>query len=87
MNRTDLTILKRITYLLIFSFFLPAALIFSQKAGHVKIDKVNSTYDESNPVLSPDGKRLYFVRSGHPQNGDGVIDRGGIWYSEKDKQN
>lgn len=84
MNRTDLTILKRITYLLIFSFFLPAALIFSQKAGHVKIDKVNSTYDESNPVLSPDGKRLYFVRSGHPQNEGGVIDRGDIWFSEKD---
>jgi OOP family OmpA-OmpF porin len=63
---------------------MPATLIFSQKAGHVKIDKVNSTYDEQNPVLSPDGKRLYFVRSGHPQNEGGVIDRGDIWYSEKD---
>lgn len=84
MKSTTLIILKRITYTLLFVFFIPNSLLVGQKAAHVAVDKVNSTYDEQNPVLSPDGKRLYFVRSGHPQNEGGVIDRGDIWFSEKD---
>ena len=30
--------------------------------------KVNSQYHELAPVISSDGKLLYFVRMGHPQN-------------------
>ena len=43
---------------------------------------VNSTYDEINPVLSPDGKTLYFVRANHPENKYGAFDSQDIWYSE-----
>lgn len=45
-------------------------------------EKVNSEYKELNPLLSPDGKVLYFSRSNHPENVGGVNDKEDIWYSE-----
>ncbi|MFZ5972979.1 MAG: OmpA family protein [Bacteroidota bacterium] len=48
-----------------------------------KLDEnVNSEYAEINPLLSPDGKTLYFSRRNHPQNVGGVNDKEDIWYSE-----
>ncbi len=39
---------------------------------------INSAYDEVGPVISPDGRTLYFDRPNHPENfGDDDI-----WYSE-----
>jgi OmpA-OmpF porin, OOP family len=43
---------------------------------------VNSEYGELNPLLSPDGKTLYFSRRNHPGNVGGVNDKEDIWYSE-----
>lgn len=49
------------------------------------LDKnVNSEYSELNPVLSPDGRTLYFGRKNHPQNTGGEKDMEDIWYSELD---
>jgi outer membrane protein OmpA-like peptidoglycan-associated protein len=49
------------------------------------LDKnVNSDYSELNPLLSPDGKTLYFSRKNHPENTGGVNDKEDIWYSELD---
>ncbi|RAW03223.1 OmpA family protein [Pseudochryseolinea flava] len=49
------------------------------------LDKnVNSDYSELSPVLSPDGKTLYFSRQNHPENVGGVDDKEDIWYSELD---
>lgn len=49
------------------------------------LDKnVNSEYSELNPLLSPDGKTLYFSRKNHPQNVGGAKDKEDIWYSELD---
>ena len=49
------------------------------------LDKnVNSEYSELNPLLSPDGKTLYFSRKNHPQNMGGIKDKEDIWYSELD---
>jgi outer membrane protein OmpA-like peptidoglycan-associated protein len=49
------------------------------------LDKnVNSEYSELNPLLSPDGKTLYFSRKNHPGNIGGVTDKEDIWYSELD---
>jgi outer membrane protein OmpA-like peptidoglycan-associated protein len=45
-------------------------------------EKVNSEYAELNPILSPDGKTLYFSRRNHPENMGGVNDKEDIWYSE-----
>src|SRR5258706_3767917 len=48
-----------------------------------QLDKnVNSDYNELNPLLSPDGKTLYFSRRNHPENVGGVNDKEDIWYSE-----
>ncbi|MDX2189079.1 MAG: OmpA family protein [Bacteroidota bacterium] len=43
---------------------------------------VNSAYDEINPVISPDGKTLYFIRINHPDNNYGKNDSQDVWYSE-----
>lgn len=49
------------------------------------LDKnVNSDYSELNPLLSPDGKTLYFSRKNHPDNIGGTKDKEDIWYSELD---
>ncbi|HYC87263.1 MAG TPA: OmpA family protein [Chryseosolibacter sp.] len=49
------------------------------------LDKnVNSEYSELNPLLSPDGKTLYFSRKNHPGNIGGTSDKEDIWYSELD---
>ncbi len=45
-------------------------------------DNVNSSASEYNPMLSPDGKVLYFSRANHPENIGGVNDKEDIWYSE-----
>jgi outer membrane protein OmpA-like peptidoglycan-associated protein len=42
---------------------------------------VNSQYDEINPVISNDGKILFFVRVNHPENTFGTNDSQDIWYS------
>jgi len=47
------------------------------------LDKnVNSDYSELNPLLSPDGKTMYFSRKNHPENVGGVEDKEDIWFSE-----
>ncbi len=43
---------------------------------------INSVYDEINPVLSANGKLLFFVRVNHPQNTYGLGDSEDIWFSE-----
>lgn len=45
-------------------------------------EKVNSEYNELNPLLSPDGKTMYFSRQNHPENMGGITDKEDIWYSE-----
>jgi outer membrane protein OmpA-like peptidoglycan-associated protein len=50
-----------------------------------KLDKtVNSIYPEFGPLLSPDGKILYFSRRYDPKNMGGREDVEDIWYSELD---
>jgi OmpA-OmpF porin, OOP family len=52
---------------------------FSQAPHPFKL--VNSIYDEQNPVVSPDGRALYFTIANHPQNMGGKKDLGDIWVS------
>jgi outer membrane protein OmpA-like peptidoglycan-associated protein len=49
-------------------------------------ENVNSEYKEFKPLLSPDGKVLYFSRKNHPENIGGVEDNEDIWYSEKNTE-
>ena len=47
-------------------------------------NNVNSPYTEFKPLLSPDGRTLFFSRKNHPDNIGGVEDGEDIWYSEMD---
>lgn len=47
-------------------------------------NQVNSEYNEINPVISPDGKTLYFARISHPNNTHGDKGSQDIWFSEFD---
>lgn len=44
-------------------------------------NKVNSTYDDLAPVVTPDGKTLYFTRKNHPGNQFGVNGTEDTWVS------
>lgn len=46
---------------------------------------VNSEVSEMRPLISPDGKTLFFSRSNHPGNIGGKDDDEDIWYSELDE--
>jgi outer membrane protein OmpA-like peptidoglycan-associated protein len=47
-------------------------------------NQVNSEYNEINPMISPDGKTLYFARISHPNNTHGAKGSQDIWYSDLD---
>lgn len=42
---------------------------------------VNTSYDEQNPLVSHDGKLLFFTIGNHPLNVGGLKDPGDIWFS------
>lgn len=45
---------------------------------------INSVYGEVHPIISPEGKNLYFTRKKHPHN-RGAEDRDDIWTSSLDE--
>ncbi|MCK5367219.1 MAG: PD40 domain-containing protein, partial [Cyclobacteriaceae bacterium] len=45
-------------------------------------NNVNSQYQETRPLIAPDGKTLYYSRANHPENIGGEKDENDIWYSE-----
>jgi len=42
---------------------------------------VNSRYVDTHPVISPDGRTLFFARQDHPGNVGGARDPQDVWYS------
>ncbi|SET92871.1 WD40-like Beta Propeller Repeat [Hymenobacter actinosclerus] len=42
---------------------------------------VNSKYVDTHPVISPDGRTLFFARQESPQNSGGAADAQDVWYS------
>ncbi len=76
LSRSLLVLLVAAT-LTFLSFSGTAQLTFTQRA----LDEPNTVYDEQAPMISPDGKVMYFTVSGHPANTDGKKDLGDIWYS------
>ena len=61
-------------------------LVFTSKPENLGRN-INTEYDEIAPVISPDGKTLYFVRKFHPENFGGEKDEDDIWYSTLDETN
>lgn len=63
--------------------FIPKPALLASGIVIEQLDEnVNSEFSELNPILSPDGKTLYFSRRNHPGNMGGVNDKEDIWYSE-----
>lgn len=69
-------------------FFIGCILVaFNGLSQHSLVGKegiFNSYADEANPILSPDGQTLYFIRAHHAQNVGRKMDLGDIWYSVLD---
>lgn len=66
---------------------LLAILFFSVSlCAHAQLENlgktVNTEYNEINPIISPDGKTIYFSRVSHPQNTHGAKGSQDIWFSE-----
>jgi hypothetical protein len=73
-----------ITFVLSMLLF-PIVLLHAQDIVPEKLgENVNtSAYSEVAPVISPDGRHLYFVRKSHPENTGGMSDEDDIWYSSR----
>src|SRR5579862_7698744 len=77
----------RIFYFLLFCLFslVGSAQEISPRYELVKMnDNVNTRYNEVSPVISPDGKSLYYFVSNHPENNFGKENSQDIWVSTMD---
>lgn len=72
-----------ITFLCYCTFLMPYE-VKAQKDNQFENlgSNVNSEYSEISPLISPDGKTLYFIRSDSPENTFGITGSQDIWYSE-----
>src|ERR1043165_5763273 len=61
--------------------FIHLFVVVSAQMSQKSFSHVNSAYDEQAPVISPDGKVLYWTVANHPDNIAGKSDLGDIWYS------
>lgn len=70
-------------------FFSALALLFlnllvtAQPLSESSVLYINTSYDELNPVLSPDGKTMYMTIANRPENMGGKKDPGDIWLSTR----
>ena len=75
---------KLITVLALFG----SVILFGQPTGSryelVKLKEVNTFYNEGSPIISPDGKTLYWFVDSHPENTMGKDGTQDIWMSKKD---
>jgi len=68
-------------------FTLSLFTLSAQRINNSSLQLVNTTYDELNPVVSPDGRMLYVTVANHPQNIGGIKDLGDIWFSRLTETN
>ena len=71
----------RMRFIFSSAFLLVTFLTAAQQLTTNAFQLSNTSYDELNPVMSPDGKSLYITVSNHPQNTGGKRDPGDIWVS------
>lgn len=86
--------MRKLLLLLIGTLIL-CTLAFAQGLEDIKGDKpkylleklgrnVNTIYDDVKPIITPDGLRLYYYITDHPENHDGTKGSQDIWYVERD---
>lgn len=68
------------------AFLLLAVSMVSALSANAQLENlgktVNTEYNEISPIISPDGKTIYFSRVSHPQNTHGPKGSQDIWFSE-----
>jgi OmpA-OmpF porin, OOP family len=69
------------------SLFFLVHLLTAQPLNENPFAALNSPYDEQHPVLSPDGKTIFFTIANHPGNTGGKKDPGDIWYCRLEENN
>ncbi len=72
---------KAILFLLSSYLYFSPNELFAQSMEQLG-SALNTEFNELNPVISPDGKTLYFVRVSHPSNNYGAKGSQDVWYSE-----
>ena len=77
----------RFLFLILFSVILSAGFsqTFTPRYELIKIKEVNSSYHDAAPIISPDGKKLYFFVANHPSNTYGTGGSQDIWMSKVDE--
>lgn len=60
------------------------ALSFNVFSQDIEVLNFNKNYDKLFPIISADGRTIYFIIDNHPQNSFGVYGSQDIWFSEKD---
>ena len=73
----------RLVSLILLTLFLSVN-AFSQKKENMGRE-INSEYSEVNPIISPDGKSIYFVRINHPGNNISAEYNEACWFSTLDE--
>ncbi|MDX2249947.1 MAG: OmpA family protein [Bacteroidia bacterium] len=77
--------MKKIIFLLLGLGFLVQKIHAQTEPKFENLGKgINSEYDELAPVVTPDGKTLYFTRKNHPQNQSGINGTEDTWVSSFD---
>lgn len=73
-------------FVLFFSCVLTIQLVAQDSTRQNLGPNINTKYEDIRPILTPDGKKMYFVIQGHPANTKSRYydDAEDIWYSEKD---
>ncbi|HTE31338.1 MAG TPA: OmpA family protein [Chryseolinea sp.] len=61
--------------------------LLAQRLGNNAFQKVNSAYDELDPVISPDGRTMFVTIANHASNVGGKRDQGDIWISALQEDN
>ncbi len=67
------------TLLILAGIFVLSGIIAQKKENPGT--SINSEYRDINPIVSPDGETLFFVRVNHPENKYGVEGSEDIWFS------
>jgi OmpA-OmpF porin, OOP family len=77
-------------FLSISFFILCVHSLFAQDSTRQNLGpNINTKFDDIGPIISPDGRTLYYVIEGHPSNTKSQYynDAEDIWYSELDSNN
>ncbi|MBY0435424.1 MAG: OmpA family protein [Cyclobacteriaceae bacterium] len=73
-----------LSFVLLVCSFAGFSQSFAPRYELIKLKEVNSVYHDAAPVVSPDGKKLYFFVVDHPANTFGKTGTQDIWMSTKD---